>query len=298
MVQHTAAGRRKRGGKRLKSRQTLRRSRQEKPMTAKEQRRTWQVLICGGIFVCLVAAKMLFPEWMEPLGSRAAAVLERNIDVQAVFSALGKSVSGSGNKVVEEVYQAVFGAKGAEELTVVQVGEPHFALERLHAVYEAGEREEQMSVILYSEENLPEDVSMQQAMLGFDCCTPVVGTLTSSFGYREHPIAGEEAFHYGVDLAAAKGTKILSFGDGTIGVVGESSSYGNYCTVNHGNGCTTLYAHCDKILASSGTAVRKGDAIATVGDSGMATGSHLHFELQCEGTYLNPIYYIDCETAV
>jgi murein DD-endopeptidase MepM/ murein hydrolase activator NlpD len=211
---------------------------------------------------------------------------------------LGKNLSGQENTVVEEVYQAVFGAEGAEELSVVQVGEPRFALERLHAVYEAGQRGEALPVVLYSEENLPADASMQQAMLGFDCCTPVAGALTSPFGYREHPIAGEEAFHYGVDLAAEKGTKIVSFGDGTVSVVGESSSYGNYCTVNHGGGCTTLYAHCDKILVSSGTAVRKGESIATVGNSGMATGSHLHFELQCEGTYLNPIYYIDCETTV
>ena len=225
-------------------------------------------------------------------------MLERNIDVQAVFSALGKGFSENGKTVAEEVYQAVFGTEKTEELAVVQAGEPHLALERLHAAYDAGKKEETLPVVLYSEENLPGDVSMQQAMLGFDCCTPVTGTLTSTFGYREHPIAGEETFHYGVDLAAAKGTQILSFGDGTVGVVGESSSYGNYCTVNHGGGCTTLYAHCDRILASSGAAVRKGEVIATVGSSGMATGSHLHFELQCGGTYLNPIYYIDCEAAV
>ena len=62
--------------------------------------------------------------------------------------------------------------------------------------------------------------------------------------------------------------------------------------VSHENGYTTLYAHCDRILATSGAAVRRGDPIAKVGETGMATGPHLHFELQREGVYLNPIYYV------
>ena len=77
-----------------------------------------------------------------------------------------------------------------------------------------------------------------------------------------------------------------------MGAVGESSSYGKYCIINHEGGYSTLYAHCSRICASSGAAVGKGEKIAEVGETGMATGAHLHFELQKDGVYLNPIYYV------
>ena len=133
---------------------------------------------------------------------------------------------------------------------------------------------------------------MEQAILGFDYCTPVMGTLTSDFGYREHPVQGEERFHYGLDIAAAAGTEISCFADGTVTAVGESSSYGKYITVSHGGGFSTLYAHCSRILAASGASVKEGDAIAEVGETGVATGPHLHFELHQGSQYLNPIYYV------
>nr|WP_325246703.1 M23 family metallopeptidase [uncultured Oscillibacter sp.] len=151
---------------------------------------------------------------------------------------------------------------------------------------------ETLAYVLYSDQNLPEDVSMEQAILGFDYCTPVMGVVSSSFGYREHPVEGEERFHYGLDIAADTGTDIGCFADGTVTAVGESSSYGKYLMVDHGGGFTTLYAHCSKILVSSGTAVREGQAIAQVGETGVATGPHLHFEIHRDGVYLNPIYYV------
>ena len=156
----------------------------------------------------------------------------------------------------------------------------------------AAEDVETLAYVLYSDQNLPEDVSMEQAILGFDYCTPVMGTLTSSFGYREHPVEGEERFHYGLDIAANTGTDIGCFADGTVTAMGESSSYGKYLMVDHGGGFTTLYAHCSKILVSSGAAVQEGQAIAQVGETGIATGPHLHFEIHRDGVYLNPIYYV------
>ena len=149
-----------------------------------------------------------------------------------------------------------------------------------------------LAYILYSDQNLPENVSMEQAILGFDYCTPVLGTLTSNFGYREHPVEGEERFHYGIDIGAAAGTEIGCFADGTVTAVGESSSYGKYITVAHEGGYSTLYAHCSRIIASSGASVKEGDVIAEVGETGVATGPHLHFELHEGSQYLNPIYYV------
>jgi murein DD-endopeptidase MepM/ murein hydrolase activator NlpD len=149
-----------------------------------------------------------------------------------------------------------------------------------------------LAYVLYSDQNLPENVSMEQAILDFDYCTPVAGVLSSTFGYREHPIEGEERFHYGVDLAADTGTAVGCFADGTVTAVGESSSYGKYCVVAHAGGYSTLYAHCSRVSVSSGADVTEGQKIAEVGETGMATGPHLHFELHQDSTYLNPIYYV------
>ena len=120
----------------------------------------------------------------------------------------------------------------------------------------------------------------------------MAGTISSGFGYREHPTEGEERFHYGLDLAADTGAAIACFADGTVKAVGESSSYGKYLIVSHEGGYGTLYAHCSRITISSGKTVKKGEKIAEVGETGIATGPHLHFELQKDGVYLNPIYYV------
>ena len=149
-----------------------------------------------------------------------------------------------------------------------------------------------LSYILYSDDNLPDNVSMEQCILGFDYCTPVCGVISSGFGYREHPIEGEEKFHYGIDLAADTGTEIRCFANGTVTAVGESSSYGKYLTVSHSGGYSTLYAHCSKVVVTSGTKVKEGQKIAEVGETGLATGPHLHFELHEGDLYLNPVYYV------
>ena len=290
-----AAQRRRKGGKRVMPwtvKRPPQRRKEEVPMTGKERRRLIQVLVCGTVFVVLVAVKLLFPGRIEPLRTAVKGMMEQNIDVQAVFSAVGRAFSGEAG--AGEVYRAVFQPEEAVPASVtVRTSEGSGALELLHTYQpENAPLEEEIPGVLYSAENIPEGVSLEQAILGFDYCTPVSGTLTSPFGYREHPIEGEDIFHYGIDLAAERGTAIVCFADGTVGAVGESSSYGKYCIVNHDGGYATLYAHCDSVVASSGAAVKRGQTIAKVGATGMATGSHLHFELHQNGVYLNPIYYV------
>ena len=95
-----------------------------------------------------------------------------------------------------------------------------------------------------------------------------------------------------MDLEAPEGTVIGSFAEGRVSVVGESSQLGKYVTVVHAGDYTTLYAHCSRITASAGQQVKLGDPIAEVGETGQATGPHLHFELYRDTTYYNPIYYV------
>lgn len=281
--------------------------RKEAALSARERRWLRQLVACGGIFVVIVAAKLILPGRLDGLRSQLRAVLEQNMDVREVFSAVGQAAAGekSVDKTLDEVYRAVFhpqedGALQTASPAVVPEVSENAAMDSLRSFrtqQEAAARETEASAgnlayVLYSDQNLPENVSMEQAILGFAYCAPVVGTISSGFGYREHPTEGEERFHYGLDLAADSGTAIACFADGTVKAVGESSSYGKYLIVSHEGGYDTLYAHCSSISVSSGTEVCRGQTIARVGDTGMATGPHLHFELHRDGVYLNPIYYV------
>lgn len=279
---------------------------QKNAVSLRGRRRVIQLLICGSLFVALVAVKLLLPAKMETVNHRLSQLLHQNMDIQSVFSAVGRTFSGETDG--REVFQAVFGSREQMIETECPISfqisrEPKAALHLLQQYRNAEqtkttESEPQKAVstlayVQYSSQNLPEHVSLEQAILGFEYCTPVCGTLTSGFGYREHPVKGEQKFHYGVDLAADQGTVIGCFADGTVTAVGESNSYGKYCIVDHGGGFETLYAHCSRITASSGANVHRGEKLGEVGSTGIATGPHLHFELHREGVYLNPIYYVE-----
>ena len=145
---------------------------------------------------------------------------------------------------------------------------------------------------VYTMPALPENASLEQRNLGFAHVSPIVAPLTSPFGWREHPVTGGTRFHYGVDLGADTGTPICAFADGEVYATGDSSSLGYYIMIQHEDGYMTLYAHCSKITVTSG-AVTMGQKIAEVGETGIATGPHLHFELHAGDLYLNPIYYVE-----
>ena len=122
---------------------------------------------------------------------------------------------------------------------------------------------------------------------------PVNGPVTSDYGERIHPITGVESFHSGRDIAAAEGTGISAVYDGTVTDVGVGELSGNYVKIDHGDGLTALYCHCSEVYAEEGDAVRKGDIIAAVGQTGAATGPHLHFEIRIDGELRDPAAVLD-----
>ncbi|MCQ4864274.1 M23 family metallopeptidase [Pseudoflavonifractor phocaeensis] len=150
----------------------------------------------------------------------------------------------------------------------------------------------------YTGEALPANASMDKYSLGVaQTMSPIQGAegawVSSGYGWREHPVDGGEKFHNGVDLAVNDGTHVKAFADGTVDYIGESPIYGLYTQIDHGNGVTTFYAHCGKLLVQQGQSVKMGDVIAESGETGNATGPHLHFEIKKDGVLLNPLYYIE-----
>ena len=117
---------------------------------------------------------------------------------------------------------------------------------------------------------------------------PVIGTVTSDYGAREHPVYSGESFHLGRDIAADEGAPVYAVLDGTVTDAGTAEMAGIYVKIQHSDGTQTLYCHCSKLMAEKGDTVKKGDVIALVGQTGLATGPHLHFEYHKNGKATDP----------
>ncbi|MBE7012542.1 MAG: hypothetical protein E7416_00475 [Ruminococcaceae bacterium] len=116
--------------------------------------------------------------------------------------------------------------------------------------------------------------------------------VTSPFSMRVHPTLGVYKQHTGMDIGAAYGTDVLAAADGTVIISGWNNAWGNYVVINHGGGLTTLYAHNSKLIVSKGQRVTRGQVIAKVGSTGYSTGPHIHFEVQVNGSPVNPMSYL------
>lgn len=122
----------------------------------------------------------------------------------------------------------------------------------------------------------------------------ITGTaITSTFGYREHPIQGVVKEHTGLDIGnATYGSPVVAAADGVVTYAGWLGGYGNCVMISHGNGLVTLYGHGQKILTELHKEVKQGDLIMEVGSTGNSTGPHLHFEVRLNGDYVNPLNYV------
>ena len=121
---------------------------------------------------------------------------------------------------------------------------------------------------------------------------PVKGMVSSHFGMRLHPISHTHKHHDGMDIAASQGTSIQPISEGIVISSGINGGYGNVVVIEHDDGLTSMYAHCDQLLVQVGERVFKDTTIATVGSTGVSTGPHLHLEIRKEGALVNPAYYI------
>lgn len=114
--------------------------------------------------------------------------------------------------------------------------------------------------------------------------------ITSGFAVRFHPILGKWVAHNGIDYSAPTGTKVRATADGIVEFAGWQNGYGNVIIVQHEKGYSTAYAHLSKIAANlkEGGTIQQGQTLGAVGQTGWATGPHLHYELRIDGVYKDP----------
>lgn len=266
-----------------------------------------KIYICAGIFLLLTAVRMLSPALAEELSSginrllitereqTAAAIdLGREIIAEKPISAFIKRTVQNNPKPTEtlppQTPEPAATPAPTPVPTVAPTPTPEPTPEPEPAQHPA------VAAFLqaqepYADYAVPEKVTYERPELPFEYTSPVAGVTSSGFGYRMHPIKNEVKYHYGTDFAAVTGSEISAFADGTIVAQGDSDSFGKYVMIDHPDGYRTLYAHCSRICMNCGP-VKKGDVIALVGSTGAATGPHLHFELEHNGVYLNPEFYL------
>lgn len=294
-----------------------------------ERRRLIQLLACLCLFaVCFVGKRVGPEEWSQEL----LGLMRDGGGVSAVFSRAGEALAGgeSLTRTAGELWVQVFGAAdvtvGGEHRSALYLRERRALsadLETSDTDYltrwtelPVGERAETLCVIRtgqlppepapvpeapavvhmdYRGPALPDGTTMDRYRLELaETVMPVMGGwLSSAFGWREHPLDGEERFHNGVDLAVNTGTDVRAYAEGTVDYIGESDVYGKYLQLRHADGVTTFYAHCDELLVQKGQQVAAGERVALSGDTGNSTGPHLHFEMKKDGLRLNPLYYIE-----
>lgn len=284
-----------------------------------ERRRLVQLVVCLCLFaVCFVGKHTGAAGWRGEL----LGLMRDGGELSAVFSRAGESLANGKTlgHAAEELWVQVFGSAdlhtragtqgsvtrreletlsggarlglmGEEAPCAVRMGQA--PPEPAQAAAEPVE-EPQVVHVDYAGPALPDNTTMDRYRLALaETVTPVMGGwMSSAFGWREHPLDGEESFHNGVDLAVNTGTEVRAFADGVVDYIGESEVYGKYLQLIHADGVTTFYAHCDKLCVQKGQTVAAGERVALSGDTGRSTGPHLHFELKRDGVRLNPAYYI------
>lgn len=122
---------------------------------------------------------------------------------------------------------------------------------------------------------------------------PTYGYLTAGFGNRVHPVYKNIEFHKGIDIANHNGTSVFASAYGKVTFAGWKNGYGNTVIIEHGYGYKTKYAHLKDIYVKTGTYVKRGQLIGTIGSTGLTTGPHLHYEVLVSDKPVNPWGYLD-----
>lgn len=200
----------------------------------------------------------------------------------------------------EEAEKAVEGlkeknSKNKEEVTILEKysAEPKEVISSEEAISKLYEKVEVQTTTTKSSSGpvryaSSSNTSSKKVPISIGLIKPISGTVTSRFGSRWG------SSHKGIDIGAAKGTKIKAAAGGTVvtSSYGYNGGYGNYVVISHGNGIETAYGHCSELYAKVGQKVSQGDVIAAVGNTGRSYGNHLHLEIRVNGVAQNPQNYL------
>ncbi|MBN1626688.1 MAG: peptidoglycan DD-metalloendopeptidase family protein [Deltaproteobacteria bacterium] len=195
---------------------------------------------------------------------------------------------------------------GEEETQFLGIGGSDFSL--LESEDATANSDQKLIGLMHqSLENISTEISVQaqektelfdfiESQKSMFACTPSIspteGWVSSRFGYRVSPFTNKKEFHSGLDISSRMGTEIVAPADGVVASVAKSDGMGINITINHGYGFKTIYGHLSKTIVKTGQAIKRGQIIALMGNTGRSTGPHLHYEVHLNDVAVNPERYI------
>jgi murein DD-endopeptidase MepM/ murein hydrolase activator NlpD len=264
----------------------------------------------------LIAAVLLFSPWATP-GARLAA--RANIQLQEEISRMDASLAQLGDSI------SVLATREAQfrELAGIPSGDSAHAVVSVASVNggpaapdqaSLGERPRPFAPYFANKSARPDaDALIRRAadlstafsavsdsmkrkiekLRNTPSIMPTAGWIAGAFSHsRLHPILHEVRPHEGIDVSAPAGSPIVAPAGGVVVKVDVEGGYGNILEIDHGNGIHTKYAHCARIIVRAGQRVDRGQMIATVGNTGLSVGPHLHYEVIVDGKHVDPTKYV------
>jgi murein DD-endopeptidase MepM/ murein hydrolase activator NlpD len=272
-------------------------------------------LAAGLGLIVLIAGLMLFSPWATPgarLVSRENRELAQEIErLDAALVQLGDSIGMLADR--EREFRALAGittvdSARAEMINATRTA-PKYTMARAgmterprpFAAYFGNDTRPDVDQLLRQASELSDRFAIVadsmaeriERLRNTPSIMPTTGWLSGAFSRaRLHPILHELRPHEGIDVSAPKGTPIVAPAGGRVKRVGVERGYGNTVEIDHGNGIVTRYAHCSRIIVRAGQRVERGQMIATVGNTGLSAGPHLHYEIHINGRPVNPLTYV------
>lgn len=237
-----------------------------------------QFVICLAIYIMFYSIKNSSEIIPQNITNKINEILHYDINIEALQGKINTYIIELNGKTENEKEE-----KKEGENTLIQ--------ETLGVTENLENNENSISDVTEEIQPVEEASSVDQMQIdaeyikaNYSFIKPLEGQITSRFGLRENV---EPKYHTGIDIAEDQGTIIYAAMEGTVELVSGEGSYGNHFKITNGE-VTTLYAHCKTVYVKEGDYVKQGEKVAEVGETGNATGPHLHFEIIRNGELVNP----------
>lgn len=280
-----------------------------KPTWGERLKRVAWTLATGLAFsvVVIIAAWQFFRSPKEQKYTREIDAMKLNYEILQKRMSLAENVLEDLARRDNDVYRAVFEAEPIpDEIRNAGVGgtdryDKYRSYENAELMTSTEERLDRLSKRLVVQSKSYDQIfelakKKEDLLQAMPAIMPIKidgpEHIASGFGYRVHPVFKTERFHAGLDFTSPIGTPIYATGNGVVEKAdSESSGYGLCVRISHGYGYMTLYAHMSKILVVPGQKVRRGQVIGLLGNTGLSTGPHCHYEVHRNGEPVNPVAY-------
>ena len=251
------------------------------------------------LLVCMVLTFILystrFTGVSDQLSDKKAVLEQRDADLEVIRDQISDLLNTS--RVFEESLHTTLDSLGLEKGEKTEnidrtAGELGSDVEELKAMkgllQDSLEYFDQIAKLLQAQQSLIVELPTIWPL------RDVRGYVTSYFGPTTHPFTKHWYLHKGIDIAYSRGTKVVSTADGkVIEKAFDASGYGNYIVIKHKYGFYTRYAHMDKVYVKEGQNVQQGEVVGTLGNTGLSTGPHLHYEVRIGSQVVDPQRYLD-----